>query len=257
MENTIKIDPQSNIYFCNNQEFQHKNIKSIQIKNIVSDNTKKILSKEFFKNEPNLLWVRSLNRIFYLRDIVKAFEIEEFVHFDSDVLIYKAFNDIRYKFSESKFNITPLSENELIFGYSCSLSSANFINIVTSIEEFLNEFSDAESKNLLSKDLNEMKILKKIYDKKPHLFNLLPIVPQQKGTELFDPASYGQYLGGTKDRFSKSFIDKNHLAGKRIKKTIYEPKIVNSYPKVISEHIDYELINLHIHSKKIKRFLPK
>ena len=75
--------------------------------------------------------------------------------------------------------------------------------------------------------------------------------------DRFDPASYGQYLGGTKDRFSKKFTDNNHLAGKIIKKNLYEPKIVNSYPKIISENNEYELLNLHIHSKKIKRFLPK
>ena len=257
LENTLKIDPDANIYFCNNQNYQHENITSVQIESIVSKSTKNILHKEFFKYEPNLLWTRSLNRIFYLRDVVNTLNINKFVHFDADVLIYKPFNEINYKFSSSKFNITPLSEKEIIFGYSCSLNRENFNCIVNKIEEFLIEFTDNESKNLLSKDLNEMKILMKIYNKEPSLFNLLPVIPKEISDEVFDPASYGQYLGGTKDRFSKKFTDENHLPGKMIKEGFIEPKIYNSYPKIVFNNNEFELINLHVHSKKIKKFLPK
>ena len=52
-------------------------------------------------------------RIFYLRDLLNYMNIDEFIHFDSDVLIYKPFNKIKYSF-DKKFNITPLSNNELI-----------------------------------------------------------------------------------------------------------------------------------------------
>ena len=257
LENTLKIDPDAKILFCNNQNFYHQDIESIQIDNIISKKTLEIQKKDFFKAEKNLLWLRSLLRIFYLRDLVNKLNIDKFVHFDSDVLIFKAFNDIEYDFSKTKFNITPLSDNEIIFGYSCSLNNQNFNNVVTRIENYLFKFNDDEAKNLLSRDLNEMKLLKIIYNEAPDLFNLLPVTPQDKGREIFDPASYGQYLGGTKDRFSKKFTDNNHLAGKIIKKNLYEPKIVNSYPKIISENNEYELLNLHIHSKKIKKFLPK
>ena len=257
LENTLRIDPDANIYFCNDQNFEHEKITSVQISRIVSKSTETILHKEFFKYEPNLLWSRSLNRIFYLRDVVNALNINEFVHFDADVLIYKPFNEIKYKFSGSKFNITPLSEKEIIFGYSCSLNSKNFNSIVDKIEDLLKEFTDNESKNLLSKELNEMKMLMKIYNKESSLFNLLPVIPNEFGDEVFDPASYGQYLGGTKERFSKKFTDENHLAGKMIREGNFKPIIYNSYPKIVSNNKKFELVNLHIHSKKIKKFLPK
>lgn len=257
LENTLKVDPDANIYFCNNQNFQHKKVKSVQIESVISKSTKNIINKEFFKYEPNLLWTRSLNRIFYLRDVVNSLKIDEFVHFDTDVLIYKPFSEIKYKFSSSSFNITPLSEKEIIFGYSCSLNKENFNNIINKIEKLLIGFTDDESKNLLSKDLNEMKILMKIFNKEPALFNLLPVIPNKIGDEVFDPASYGQYLGGTKDRFSKKFTDENHLAGRMIKEGFFIPKFYNSYPKIFDNNNEFELINLHIHSKKIKKFLPK
>ena len=134
LENTLKIDPDAKVLFCNNQNFYHQDIESIQIDNIISKKTLEIQKKDFFKAEKNLLWLRSLLRIFYLRDLVNKLNIDKFVHFDSDVLIFKAFNDIEYDFSKTKFNITPLSDNEIIFGYSCSLNNQNFNNVVTRIE---------------------------------------------------------------------------------------------------------------------------
>ena len=160
LENTLKIDPNAKILFCNNQKFFHQDIESIQIDNIISKRTLEIQKKDFFKAERNLLWLRSLLRIFYLRDLVNKLNIDKFVHFDSDVLIFKAFNDIKYDFSKTKFNITPLSDDEIIFGYSCSLNNQNFNNVVTRIENYLLKFNDDEAKSLLSKDLNEMKLLK-------------------------------------------------------------------------------------------------
>ena len=66
LENTLKIDPNAKVLFCNNQNFYHQDIESIQIDNIISKKTLEIQKKDFFKAEKNLLWLRSLLRIFYL-----------------------------------------------------------------------------------------------------------------------------------------------------------------------------------------------
>ena len=42
-----------------------------------------------------------------------------------------------------------------------------------------------------------------------------------------------------------------------IREGFIEPKIYNSYPKIVTNNNEFELINLHVHSKKIKKFLPK
>ena len=84
LENTLKIDPDANFLFCNNQNFYHQDIESIQIDNIISKKTLEI--KKHFFNLLNLLWLRSLI-IIPLRDLVNKLNIDKFVHFDSDVLI--------------------------------------------------------------------------------------------------------------------------------------------------------------------------
>ena len=51
LENTMKIDPNANIYFCNDQNYQHENITSVQIESIVSKSTKNIL-ESLIKDKP-------------------------------------------------------------------------------------------------------------------------------------------------------------------------------------------------------------
>ena len=42
-------------------------------------------------------------RIFYLSDMSEKLDIESFVHFDLDVLIYKPFSDIKNYFRKNKW----------------------------------------------------------------------------------------------------------------------------------------------------------
>ena len=64
------------------------------------------------------LWITSLLRIFYLESIINSLNINSFVHFDLDVLIYKSFNELKKCFDIKKINITRLTDNEIIFSYS-------------------------------------------------------------------------------------------------------------------------------------------
>ena len=103
--------------------------------------------------------------------------------------------------------------------------------------------------------LTEMKTLFIAYALKPDLFNLLPVLPQEK--VVFDPGSYGQYLGGVHyKRFSKKYINIEHIVGRAIKnKEIYITKI-NGYPKVKHNSAVYDLANLHVHKKNLQKFTP-
>ena len=98
-----------------------------------------------------------------------------------------------------------------------------------------------------------MKSLHIVRDKRPELFHLLNVLPN-KQKYLFDPASYGQYLYGThKKPFSKRFIDREHIVGSFINNK--NPLIIktNNYPIVTLNEKSYELVNLHVHSKKLRK----
>ena len=74
IQNTINIDSDASIIFCNNQKQKIKGATSVDLKEIISSETQLIINKSFYKSEKNLLWSRSLLRIFYLRGFIKLYE---------------------------------------------------------------------------------------------------------------------------------------------------------------------------------------
>ena len=104
--------------------------------------------------------------------------------------------------------------------------------------------------------MNEMAALNIAYKLNPEYFNLLPILPNENSTILFDPASYGQFLGGVdKKIFSKKYSTKNHYVGKFIQEKKLIPKFDNTGPHVLFKQQRYELSNLHIHKKNLQKFM--
>ena len=191
-------------------------------------------------------------RIFYLNDVINNLNLRQGVHFDSDVIIYKPYEKIEQLFDQNKFNITPLNKEELIFGYAYIGNQVIFNNIVNKFANVVtNEFGNM---------INEMKLLKNLHSKSGEFFNLLNILPNASEKYVFDPASYGQYLGGTHESISflqeKMGFGDHHYIGKEI---IIDNQLTikfKNYPYVFKkENKKYEIVNLHIHSKELK-FLP-
>ena len=51
-----------------------------------------------------------------------------------------------------------------------------------------------------------MEILGEVRNNNPNLFNILPDLPNSVNDIIFDPASYGQYLGGTHHKPKKWYL---------------------------------------------------
>jgi len=259
--NTIlQVDKNSKVYFITDQkiEIDNKRVKVFEIKDLGSSYTDKILQENYFSGEQNSLWETSLMRIFYINKLINLENIGEFIHFDLDVLIYKSFEEIKPSFLMNKINITQLTKNFLVLGY-LFIPKKSLYNELTEImyKIFENRFY-YEKKYYEKKRLNEMKMLFIAYDQNPELFNLIQVTPNESISHIFDPGSYGQFLGGTHNKkFSKGFIDSEHIVGAEILKKNIKPTIFKNKYGVIKNDTFYELVNLHVHSKKLKNFLPQ
>ena len=95
---------------------------------------------------------------------------------------------------------------------------------------------------------------------KPFGPNTLPILPYEKTPYVFDPASYGQYFGGTAQKprkvFSMRIKEEHHIVGREILSKRIKPKMINNEPYVFHNDEKYKIANLHIHSKQLNKFLP-
>ena len=253
----FKVEGEScKIYFCGDNELKRSDVEFIQINDLNNDYIKEVKNLKYFENESNFLWESSFLRIFYLYELAKKLNIDSFIHFDCDVLIYKPYKSIKNSFVDGKINITPLNEIFLNFSYSYIDNLENFKNTCDSLIEIIKNSNHYEKKYYEGQRLNEMIMLNIAYIKNPENFNLLKVLPENDCEYIFDPGSYGQYIGGTHNKlFSKKFINDDHYVGRKILSEGYKIYFQNGIPTVRHLNKTYKLVNLHVHSKKLKKYV--
>lgn len=251
LDSILKIeDKHCKVYFCGDDKLNRNDIVFINRQDINSEMINEVINKNYFKNETNPLWESSLLRIFYLYELANRLKIDNFVHFDCDVLIYEPFCKIKNLFEKDKLNITPVNEFFLNFSYSYIDNIQNFKFICMCLLDILENSEHYEKKYYSGSRLNEMIMLNIAYIKNPNLFNLLKTVPNGDGNYIFDPGTYGQYLGGIDKRlFSKKEIFPDHYVGRNIDKFGYKIKFEKGFPAVSFNDKKYKLVNLHVHKK--------
>ena len=247
------IDNESKIYVCGTQDI---GVEKFSFLNELEDEKINIIKNlNYFTTDNNPLWINALLRIFYILNFAKKENLNEFVHFDLDVLIYKPFKDLVHLVEENKLNITPGNESNIIFGYSYINNLSILENICNEIEIIFDNIDYYEKSFYNHKTLNEMEILNIVFLKNPNLFNLLKTTVNDSKI-LFDANSFGQYLGGLPGRrFSKKYLNLSHYSGRDMILKGYRPKFKNNKPIIIYESEIHELANLHIHSKKLDKFV--
>lgn len=257
LESVNYTDPEANIFFCSDFKPSFKELTHIHLQDIPSEQIEFIKKLNYFNNNKNPLWETSLLRIYYLLSAAEYLKIENFVHFDTDVLIYKSFKEIENSFVSGKLNITPLNELFLIFGYSYISSIETYKLICEDMIKILENIENYQNKYYENKKINEMLLLNLAYLEQPDNFNLLNITPKTNSNILFDPVSYGQYISGIdKKNISRKTIDEDHYVGREILKSGMKIYFKNKKPRVKHNKIFYEIANLHVHKKNLKDFMP-
>ena len=262
LNSVLSVEDDSKIYFCgsDNSKLDHDRVTFIDSNYFFNSHyIKKIEELEKFERlDSNPLWKTSLQRIFYLYEIANHFNIDKFIHFDNDVIVFKSFNTINTIFENSKINITKLSKDMLIFGYSYIGSLETYKKVCDSLINIYENKKFYEDKYYDGKSLVEMRGLYLSYLEENKFFNILPTLPKENNNFLFDPGSYGQYLGGLHNkRFSKKYIDKDHQTYDLMNSKDILPVYEGGKAYINFENQKIDLVNLHVHSKKLEKYLPK
>lgn len=258
----FSIDKEAKVYFCTDQDIVFKGCSMVDLREFETDEIRYIKHNNFYKNtnyEKNPLWINSLLRIFYLDKITEIYGLESFVHFDTDILIYQPYGKIKHLFKKDKINITQHTDSQLIFGYCFVKNLQKYKVLVGEVFEIVKNIEDYMKINL-GNPLNEMDILGQVYNSNKNFFNLLPILPYGQEGYVFDPASYGQYFGGSHQQprklFSHRLKEQHHIVGREIMAKRIKPVFKKNNPEVIHEGQSCKIINLHIHSKELYKYLP-
>lgn len=261
----LSVDKNSKIYLISDDEKDYKNIHFINLNDLEKPNFIKDFNEHLKENNltDNPLWLTSLERIFYINYLVHQEGLPEFIHFDNDVILYKPFDEIKNYFEkrEKGFYITGLNDRNLVFGYSFINSLKSFDLICKEVKKIIKNYAFYELMHNRKKPLNEMRILSIIKSENSKLIHELPILPYGNNRLIFDPASYGQYLGGTHQKpkrfFRENFATQEHTIGKEIISKRITVDFKNNEPTINSSlEGECALVNLHIHSKELEKFVP-
>ena len=264
--------------FYNGDIFLITNCKNEKIKNkygvqfISPDftNKKYLKSKKInFHSFPNKeFWLYSLARFFFIEDFVTQNKIENFVIYENDILIYydlkKLINTLSSLYQNIAFTIGDDIRATTGFSFFKSYNDLSVMNhdIITIIED-TDKMEDIR-KNYSECCPSEMVFIRKISKEKDYIKSL-PIFPNEKYFNelgfVFDPASYGQFLGGTPavNGNKKTFIDDITYIGKKLLSGEYNVIFhEKKCPFLIDKNGNKSKIyNLHIHSKKLENFITQ
>jgi hypothetical protein len=216
----------------------------------------KIFKKHSFLNKYGLgdFWSVTFQRLFVIEQIMKEKNIDNVYHIENDVLIYEKPEKFE-QYLKEKIYVNPLTLNHSTFAYTFfpNVELINLLNIKM-LKYLL--FGEQKLIEMTSETMiNEMVLLKLVYNNSKVILDFFPSLPNNKFNKIiFDPASWGQYIGGTPFH-NAGFIDDNHFVGQELRKNKFKIVWKNKEPFVIENETEYKLANLHIHSKQLQKFI--
>lgn len=190
-------------------------------------------------------WQKTAERIYYLQDYIRQFNLKDVIHFENDVLIYDKLEAIK---TNDYMMAIPMSANKSTFAFCYIPSSAAITSLCSYFNWLLSHYGESQLTSYMRDHISEMSMLNLAMSE--NLVQPFPIIPTQGQSLVFDPGSYGQFLGGTNNGHKSGFTDPEHFIGKLIAENELQVRFENM-PYVN----DTKIFNLHIHSKNLQRFV--
>lgn len=244
-------NPESDIYFITNLNVKQEGINIINTADIIVPDI-----KSYYLHDPmGPLFRNAMLRIFYIKSFMDKTNMQNVIHFDNDVLIYKNVESIKERLINYKFLMTAHNEKDYVFGFSYikNKDSLDFVN--KELYELVIK-GENQLQSMIGSMPHEMRLLNYVNNiNNGNFIDMLPVVPTGTGSdnfnvfnECFDPSSYGQYLGGLapeRDKYIGSKIIENKI----------RVVLDNRKPYVIIDNMRHSIFNLHVHNKQLHNFL--
>jgi len=197
-------------------------------------------------------WVSAFRRLFILEDFMKAHSLTNIVHIENDVLLYHDPRKLDFSLFGDCCAATILGQDYMTFAYFWIPNVEALHRVNAAALQVLKNVAAGKTK-LRDETTNEMLVARKLYTSGQ--LKTFPILPGDQYTDyfgmVFDPASYGQYLGGTRSD-PPGYTGSHHYIGDAIQRgDLLAPKMSNGRPFIGHTPI----ANLHVHCKDLRRFM--
>lgn len=217
------------------------------------DLTKTYEEKTFFNRiHPGWdgFWDNACKRFIYIYLLQKKFNIDEFIHVETDVVPYYDIEAMFHTFG-STYNKKLVFSHHAPFQLSCCTIYCNAVEIMQKfcgciLEYFTRGTGYFAEKYPSQTILNETHFAYTFQQENPELVDLLPTIPSDKYADefgfLIDPTAWGMWVDGLHRDPGKPFATINHEIGKLILDGKYDVVWLSKVPHIVK----CETGNLHI-----------
>lgn len=234
--------------------FENDGINIINIEDLIPDYINVVSrSNNTFRNG---FWELTSYRFTALYEYMKQHNINDIIHIENDVLIYKNMDTINFH-NMNKLLLTMDSKNRCI-------PSLMFIPTNEVLKKCLDLFNTS---------LNDMQNFSNCYYTLSDCIDTLPIFLEDNKNDvtkmitknfkyydsIFDAAAIGQYLGGidprNKSGDTRGFINETCVINYSKYTFIWKTENDKKFPYIVVNNNEYPIVNLHIHCKDLKMFI--
>jgi len=217
----------------------------------------------------NDFWTITATRLIYIANFMHEQNIKNVFHFENDVLLYfnlKDYEKIFYRLY-NRLAVTIGGPDKVMTGF---MFIKNFWSLHHMTNFFINLLMNNklnELKKIYGMDMvNEMTLMRVYRDEYPGFMRLLPILPFGEFAEnyedfesIFDPASWGQFVGGTPSE-GPGAKPEDHYIGQLLRQhtefdVIWKHNKYGKIPYFKYDSNEVKINNLHIHSKNLNLYI--
>lgn len=252
--------------FFSNSLFMKYEITPIDKDTFYSDKVRHF--EMLYERNSSDFWTIAATRLIYMENFIQKYNLREVYHFENDVLLYydlKQYHPI-FKRLFRNMAITMGGPDKAMTGLLYIQSYKPLVRMTQFFLDVLKEYGVKGVKNVYKMDMvNEMTLMK-AYSMESVELEGLPILPFGEWAghysdfhSIFDPASWGQFVGGTRSEGPGAKPTDHYIGRLLIQHPEYqviwkEQNNVNvPYFKFDGEEV--KINNLHIHSKELHKYL--
>lgn len=217
----------------------------------------------------NDFWTITTTRLIYIANFLHEKNIHDAYHFENDVLLYLNLEDVNNVFTTTYQNlaITYGGPDKIMTGFMFIKNPKALSHLTTFILNLLHQYKLREIRKLYKMDMvNEMTLMR-VYSKEyPEKIVPLPTIPfgeWNRGFDMFnsifDPASWGQYVGGTPEGIP-GVKPEDHYIGQLLREhleytVVWKNGNGKKVPYFYYDGKEVKINNLHIHSKNLHLYM--
>lgn len=252
--------------------FERNKVIAVNKEEYYSDKISRFITQFQYspKPDPYQFWIITATRLIYIENFIRVRNLHSVFHFENDVLLYCNLHNFYNTFLKLYSNLAIT-----VGGPDKCMTGLMFIRNYKALERMTNFF--VERLQLGKKQLmktygmdmvNEMTLMR-VYSKDcPDQLELLPILPfgefstnYSEFNSIFDPASWGQFVGGSIQEMKPGTKPTDHYIGQLLIKhpeysVIWKrDKQKRNQPYFKYDGQEVRINNLHIHSKELYKYL--